>query len=368
MRKTKMLRLSLVGLAAFLGSCGTSHVSSAASSGPSSSPASSAVQSSTVSAASSEAKLSLSFKALSPLGAPALAYTSYLTDNKAQITTAAPSVVSAELMKGEYGAIIFDLTNGSKLISKKGAPYKLAKVLTKGNSYIVSTGHDANRKMEEGDAIVSFGTSAIFTGIMKKIYGITTVSEVSDVATAFSVAKTGKLEGNDVDYVLLSEPMVTKLLLSGSTDTVYANLTAEWASYSKAQGYNGGQGFTGFPQAGLFISDTLEADTAKKAEITSFLGEINKTAGDLISGDGSQTLARIQADSAAGIYDPSTVFGLDYATLSKVLDSKQNPNKTVNALAFNQEAYDVNAFFTEAGLTGYTALDSAVFSSFYQAA
>jgi adenosine/AMP kinase len=350
-------------------SVSSSATSAQVSSSASSTEASSAAASSSLASSSSaEPTVTIGYKTITPIGAPAVAFAPFIKDSGDKVSIAAPTSVVAAFSSDEYQAIVFDLVKGCNFISKQSKKYRLASVLTAGNSYVIATGNDTDGKIDATDACVSFGTNSIFTGIFKKVYGVTTVSEVSDVSTAYNVATTGLLEGNKVNYVILSEPLATKALKASSSCTLFANLTTAWVDYSKAQGLNGGKGFDGFPQAGLFISQALDEDTSKQEEIKNYVSQIAANAKDLATNDGQEVLKAIKRDTDNNLYNPASSFGMDYATLKSVVDHNENLNHVTNALAFNyDQAYDVNGFLSEAALTGFSSFPSSVFSSYYNA-
>ena len=312
------------------------------------------------------------FKAICPKGAPSMAFAPFFKDYQSQLSFAAPANVRSAFATQEYGAVVFDLNVGAKLIKANSFNYKLAGVLTKGNVFVISTGKDANKNLEEGDKIVSFGTNSLFTGIFKQIYNVTTLTEVADVSVAYTVAETGLNNGEDVDYVLLSEPMVTKLMsyeasLTSSTTTIYANLTDKWQEYSAAQGMNGQKGYTGFPQAGIFISGTLEADTTKKSQVSAFLKTIALTADDFMSNQGKKVVQVLDQDSTAGLYKTEDVIGLSLPLIKKIVLTSSSYTQSANPFGFNPLSFKLNDFLNEAKVTGFSAIDSTLFSSFYPA-
>ena len=302
----------------------------------------------------------LGFKIVCPIGAPSLALASFATDSENCLISATPqTVIPGAFTEGkEFDAIIFDMTKGATFIEKKNANYKLVRTLTKGNAYIVSLGNDDNNKIDEDDYVVSFGGASIFNSLFTKMYGVTLDSNKNGVAAASLVAQTGLDEGNVANYVILSEPYVTSVLKANSKAKIFASLVDDFEDYSKKQGYNGGKGFKGFPQAGLFISAKLEQDEAK---LKPFLETIDSYCNELENNNGKAVIERIKKDSSEGKYGDkkiAEVYGVNEEVLSSVLEG--------NKLAFNSGEYDVNKFFLEASLEGYNAFNESTFSTFYR--
>lgn len=307
----------------------------------------------------------LGISVISPKGAPAISLARYQKDYGAKLTVTAPTSVVAAFSSNENDVIIFDVTKGTTFISKQSKAYKLAKVITSGNSYVISTGHDSNSSYDATDKAVSFGSGSFFTKVFSLTSGLSAdnISEVSDVSQALTVALTGKNNGEDVDYVILSEPFVTKALAQNSTLSVKENLNDAWKTYSKAQGYNSNNGYDTFPMAGVFISDTAEADDTKKTAIENFLNEMDYVSKDLRNNQGKDILATIKTDSDSELYNLTDTYGMDYATLASVLSPSTNGSKATNPLGFiGDENFDYKAFASEAL---QTSLADSVFSSYY---
>ncbi len=307
-----------------------------------------------------------------PKGAPSLALVPFLSQSLDQVSITSPSNVAAAFSSASADAVIFDINKGSTLVTKKGMNYKLARVLTAGNAFVISTGKDANAAFDSDDSYVSFGTSSLFTVLFEQMHSIpaASVSEVADVSTAMSVAVTGLNEGNDVDYVILSEPFVTTALAKNASLSVKENLQTAYKAYSKEKGLNGGEGYATFPMAGIFIHDTVEADSAKADSINNFLAGIDDACHDYASNKGAKMIAQIKKDTEANLYDASSaatcLFGpLTLDSISKVVDEDQNGSKAADALGFVDGKFDYAAFSKE---VLSAELPASLFSSFYKAA
>lgn len=98
------------------------------------------------------------------------------------------------------------------------------------------------------------------------------VSAVSDTA---SIIVSKKSEGNDVDYVVSSYPVVAASLAKNTSGSVKEDLGKKFAEK---------YGTSGFPQAGLFIKTSLEEDTTKASSVVSFLNSFDAAITDLIGG------------------------------------------------------------------------------------
>ena len=374
MKKKIILAVSLLSVISLTG-CNSNLTTSEATSATSvATTATTSVEDSTVATSENEPELvqeQLGFDIICPQGAPGLALSTYLAPEKdsQRVQIGSPLNCVAALKKGDANMVIFDSIKGTGFIESGVANYKLASILTAGNAYVLSTGNDDNDTIDTTDSIVSFGPGSMFNQIFKDTYGIDELNVKASTAEAYTVAVTGKDAGEDVDYVLVAEPYVSQALSENTEVTVKANLKTAWAAYSKSEGLNGGLGYEDFPQAGVFISNQLEenTDVAVQANIANALAIIDQNAADLVSNDGANVLATIDKDTTDGIYDATSTYGMDNATLHSVIDSDENVNGVTNALAFHTGNYDVNSFLNGANLEGFTAFDTSVFSTYYNA-
>lgn len=110
----------------------------------------------------------LSYSVLTPLGAPSASFIRYGADEKFE--TASPSQVSASFVKQDVDFIIFDAVNGMKLSEKNNNSYRLVRMVTFGNLYLLGTGNDEDQKLSEDDVILGFGENLIPDLAFKAVY------------------------------------------------------------------------------------------------------------------------------------------------------------------------------------------------------
>ena len=111
----------------------------------------------------------LNFNVVAPMGAPNAALAKFASSDK--LTLTAPANVSASLVKGEADFIIFDSVNALKLSKQNNSNYKLVRMVTYGNLYIVATGNDDNNELDDSDNIVSYGEGLVPDIAFKATYG-----------------------------------------------------------------------------------------------------------------------------------------------------------------------------------------------------
>lgn len=104
-----------------------------------------------------------------PYGAPAasvlpLTYINDSINKNVDFTT--PINIRSSLLSGNKDFVIFDATTGINITSK----YKLVRMVTYGNLYLVSTGNDENKKLDTSDKIFGYGEDLIVGKVTKEVY------------------------------------------------------------------------------------------------------------------------------------------------------------------------------------------------------
>lgn len=195
-------------------------------------------------------KKNVDIKIISPSGAPSAAFYTYAKDANFE-TNSTPANVGAQLQANNYGAVAFDFYNGLKSIKKNNGNYKLARIITGGNLYLVGIGKE--NEPTKDDYIVSFGQGLLPDMVYRKIYGdeiADATKYVNGVSEVTPILKTGKHNNNPVDYVLIAQPaLFAAKNTSEVKDKIHivANLRDKWENIS---------GSKMIPQAGLFINQT----------------------------------------------------------------------------------------------------------------
>ena len=101
-----------------------------------------------------------------PSGAPSAAFARYASNDTMTIASDT-SLVRAAFTAAESDFIVFDSSNGLKLA---GDNYKLVRMVTFGNLYVVSTGNDEDGVLDNDDYIVSYGENLIPDLAFKAVY------------------------------------------------------------------------------------------------------------------------------------------------------------------------------------------------------
>lgn len=257
MKKTLLLSagfLAALALAACGGETASSSETSASSEGN----------------ASSEAATSEDVVFLTPTGSPSLAFYDQ-GDNENWTSTSDATSIPASFAAGTYDAIVFDGANGLNVIKKNGYNYKLARWISGGNFYVVSTKHEAGDAFEGNETIQAFNQTGnaslsfnkLATDYWKWDYEPSQVTYADGVQAVMQT-----LVSNDqaYDYYVIAEPVLTnaktQLAAKGiELNTIY-NLQTEW----KEAGYG-----ESIPAAALFFN--VDSYASKKASLDVFLEE-----------------------------------------------------------------------------------------------
>lgn len=171
---------------------------------------------------------------LSPTGAPALAFISSIDDETFETNSNPNNIVSQMNESSNSRVVVLETITGIDAI-KKGAPYKLLGTITFGNYYLVATGNDEDYSLNEGDYVVVFGNTQkrLFDLIYDETkFNIEVVAGVSEAGKCLAMGK--NLEtGNEIDYVLMAEPALRKIIKNEEVPTyeksyVYADIQEEY--------------------------------------------------------------------------------------------------------------------------------------------
>jgi hypothetical protein len=209
---------------------------------------------------------------ITPTGAPAIPFIEYGKSANYETNTNV-SNVGTSMLNGSKDIVVVDLVSGAKLL-KNNVDYKLKSILTFGNFYIFSTGNDSNDTIENSDYIVGFGNNnttpaIIFHDIFPEIEFDAFVPGVSDIAP---LAISGKYDGQNVDYLLIAEPVLSTVLANANAAThekgsIKVNLQTEWKiKHNNASIYG----------AAIFIKNGLDKKFLGELVIDLFLQHLSQ--------------------------------------------------------------------------------------------
>lgn len=250
-------------------------------------------------------------KILCPTGAPSIAFYNYVNNSNFETNSTPTNIIASMNKTSSYDVIVIDTTSGVSAINN-GAPYLLASTITFGNFYIASTNKDSDGIMNDNDNIVIFGaTNGVPSKLFHYLYGnefdnqLTYVKSVADAAACLK--KGTDNNGKQVDYVFVAEPVLTNVLNTTPTVSIYKNIQEEY----KLKSNN-----SLLMQASIFVKKT-----AKKAIIDKFLNSIEK---DINNGINDPTIIKNKLDSAS---EDKTLIQNKYGVGSELIYKVMQTNK-----------------------------------------
>lgn len=254
---------------------------------------------------------------VSPTGAPTIAL--FDQGDNENWTSTTPDFVRSAFLNDESDVIIFDGVNGLRLnAAHPEYDYKLARWITGGNFYLVSTTHETIDELTSASTIVSFGENLLPDLVFHKLIddywnwetsdslNIEYLSAVSDVSARMIA------DHDSADYYFIAEPVLTnvKSRLAEQNVEVHEiyNLREEWKDFS---------GQSAIPQAGLFVNGSHYS--ANKDTFDNFLTHIDENLSLVLS---NPEEAKEIMDSNLPLSEQQARFGFN----SNLLVSLQNGN------------------------------------------
>lgn len=217
-----------------------------------------------------------SLNIICPTGIPSLAFYDQGA-NKNFVTSVATSIPANFASSGEnsYDAIVFDGIGGLNNIALNNRDYALAKWISGGTFYVVSTKHTKDESFNQDSTINGFVKTGIASLSFMKLakdnwnWGDYSSSNKITFSDAVSDVRNNLVTNPDgFDYYIVAEPVLTAsraaLAAKGVALNVIYNIQEEWASY-----YDGAI----VPAAGLFINKN--AYSSKKKELDQLLEDVD---------------------------------------------------------------------------------------------
>jgi len=322
----------------------------------------------------------LIFNLLAPKGGDGLTFVTYADDSKHVSFKSSKDVYNA-FFSTEYEAIIFDIDKGLDIIGKYHLPYKLARVNTYGNCYLLGLNKDAakvKKQLSSLSNIISYnygegvlrGTKEDNYGIQNKIFNYDFGSlgdnnlidlAFSDLEDEYQYLLTASEE--EVDYCILPEPYASRLIKENSSYSLMMSLVSEYKSKISSSGISD-SGYSHFPQTGFFVSSSWDEETNndKKDHITNFFESYDNMTTSLERSNGSRVVEYLDSAVKNKTFDPKDYFGNDNESLYTCLNGSENPNG-VNALGFCSYPVDLESYYVNTAKIGLRVLNSSLVSS-----
>ncbi len=306
----------------------------------------------------------LEFKVIAPQGGDAISLLCYAEDTENFHIGTTDDCYDA-FFSSEYDVIVFSLNKGINLIQEQNVPFKLGMMNTYGNAYLVSK-NDDDSLLDSYSNIVSYDYAYskyethdydnldIQNNVFKYDYNIsynnTTFidSYFDDPLDEYNALLEGEYEGEAIDYALLPEPYVSKLITADPDYHVLKNLTDKFTDVSKESGL-ADDGYSHFPQTGIFIRNTWDdsEDDDMVDLYDNFIERCGYFIANLETANASRAYDYLYAAYSLNQYDIESYFGDNYYDLYKnVLDGDTAING-VNACGFCSYEVDLDQFYLD---------------------
>jgi hypothetical protein len=326
----------------------------------------------------------LTFKILAPQGGDGLSFASYYSDEENVSFLESEDVYQA-FFSNEYEAIIFDLDKGINLIQDHHAPFKLARVNTYGNAYLLGHNKDSDSSLNASSEIVSWNyaqqeyvsSGAEGRGIQNNLfrYFYNFSEDTSFIDNYFSNLKEeyqallDDKEGK-IDYAILPEPFVSLLLKNDPSYTLLYSFADKFQTKSSETGLIEG-GYAHYPQTGLFIRNTWDTteDKEKKGLYENFFTSIDNMLEDLERNNGGRVSSYLYDAYLEGKEDNVIDdFGMKDEIISDALNGNKN-TLGINALGFCSYPLDLESFYQRTSSQGsrifLSQIDASSYSTYY---
>lgn len=282
-------------------------------------------------------------KIICPSGAPSLCFYEEAALGHLE-TMSTPSAVSAQLQADNYGIVVCDFTTGLSSIVTNSGDYKLARMLTGGNLYLV--GIDKQESPKDGDYIVAFGEGLLPDLAFKYIYEAKgwggEIEYVAATSDAGAVLQEGKHNGKDVDYVVIAQPTLYSILSGldeneASRRTVISILRDDWAEVTGLAPV--------IPQAGLFINQSM-FNEHKDYYLDEFFPALDGSIDNAISD--FDAVKEVMNDNWS-ISEQAALFGFNVNVAEAVQTDQAAPNGFALVSAEDHQNLDITSFLQTLG-------------------
>ncbi|MCD8195371.1 MAG: hypothetical protein LUD22_03665 [Coprobacillus sp.] len=283
-------------------------------------------------------------KIICPSGAPSLCF--YQEAVKGHLETmSTPSLVAAQLQDDNYGIVVCDFTTGLSSLATNNGDYKLARILTGGNLYLV--GIDKTERPQKGDSVVAFGEGLLPDLAFRYLYEDdldweNDVEYVAATSDAGAVLQEGKHNGHDVDYVVIAQPTLYSILSGLSEEEasrrhVISVLREEWGQETGLAPV--------IPQAGLFINQTM-FEEHRSYYLDEFFPLLDEAIECAIY---DFAVVRDTLDSNWSTSEQAALFGFNSNVAQAVQTDQEAPNGFALVSAEDHEDLDLTSFLTQLG-------------------
>ncbi len=197
-----------------------------------------------------------------PEGSPALAMLRLPVDNttlggKYNMTYAVvkPANIASEMASGKAGVVIMPVNAGANLI-RQGAEYTLVGTAVEGSLYMVGKTADGGTITSAdlfGKKIACIGQTGVPGIVFRYVMSHLGINAENVEYVADGQAAIARLNSGEADFIVVGEPAATQVKAKLGSEKVNAELSMQ-AVYSEVSGK------AGYPQAGIFVANSLAND------------------------------------------------------------------------------------------------------------
>lgn len=280
----------------------------------------------------------LGLKVAAPAGSPAIALFAHISESTVEIN-AAENVQGYMTDAADKDMVILPTNYGVNAIVNKGVGFKLAATVTFGNFFLLSTGSDADKTLNEGDKVLAFQQNGVAGKLFNYIYGDKNLNTtyLGDAKAVKDAILTGG-ESFNYDYVLLAQPVVNVILQKKTSYAMYANIQEEYKTKT------GGKEIT---QASIFVKNSADVTKVKaalatiKSDVEQLLNNHQEVIDQTKNLEEEVVSAKFTATAQAvrGLLDNNNQLGIGY---KDAFENKSNIDSFLQSLgmgATNEEIY-----------------------------
>jgi len=309
----------------------------------------------------------LSFKLLVPDAENFLPFSSYYDQFGTHVFLKDYKEAGEAFFSDEYDAIVYDVTDGLDLIEKKHAHYRLARIQTWGNLYLLGKeGKDGSdlfsssvyafRNLPEGKDLTfelmeyTYGEELSY----RKIYASS--KELYQAVSGGGIP--------DADYLFLSEPYVSELLSSDSSYSYIRPFSKDFLQASTVHELSE-SGYSHYPSSGLFVSSKWDGDgRSDREKHENFFALYDNMQVDLQRNNGTNAVTFLSNAERGSFYTAADLFGLSVPEMEKLL-SGGGKSGEVNPFGYVSYATDLTSFYASLSYAGMShAFSKAALSSY----
>lgn len=156
-----------------------------------------------------------------PNGIPYLAVAGIKENENVKMdTTTGGENLKAALLGGEYDLVVAPINVGAQLFAAGKSKYQMVTPITFNNAYIVCREELPLESIDDliGKSVTAFNQTGIPAQVLTKIYNDNSALDIANVdftlKSSAQVYQSFVGEGNDDNYVLMSEPEISKVIIN----------------------------------------------------------------------------------------------------------------------------------------------------------